>query len=153
QMQPFSPAILTLDFGTPNRQAAIINLADNTVNSTTNGAARGTYISIYATGQGFVPNAPADGALVQGQFNTPLTPRININGNYLDELNAEAGEPPKSQWVQFSGLSAFPGLWQINVYLPKALSAASQAPIAVVLSGTPSYDFTVGGYRTTIAIK
>ena len=50
-----------------NRQAALIN-ADGTVNSPTNRAARGTYVSLYATGQGFVPGAPPDGELVTGTF-------------------------------------------------------------------------------------
>src|SRR5262249_25507865 len=91
-MQPNSPALPTTDCGKPNRQAAAINLQDGTINTTTNGAARGTFISLYATGQGFVPNAPADGVPPNGEFKTPLTPRININGNFLDSLTAEAGE-------------------------------------------------------------
>ena len=53
------------------RQAAVVN-QDGTINSPTNPPLRGPYISIYAIGQGFVPNAPPDGTLLSGPFPAPI---------------------------------------------------------------------------------
>ena len=53
-MVPVSPAIMMQTYENRNRQAAVINLQDGTVNSSTNPAKRGSYVQIYATGQGFV---------------------------------------------------------------------------------------------------
>jgi uncharacterized protein (TIGR03437 family) len=153
-MTTYAPALFMANFSGPNRQVLAVNLQDGSVNTTTNGAARGTYISLYGTGQGFIPNAPPDGAAPNGVFPTPQPPRINIAGIFLDSLTAESGEPPQNQWVQYSGLNPqYPGLWQINVYLPKALSPNAQSPILVLLGSTPSTDFATSGWRTTIAIK
>ena len=60
QMNAYSPGIFMLDFLDRNRQAAVLN-QDNTINSTSNCAGRGSYIQIFATGQGYLANAPPDG--------------------------------------------------------------------------------------------
>ena len=62
-MSTYSPALFTRDFRAPVRQAAVINLEDGKINSTTDCASRGSYISIYATGYGSIQDAPPDGAL------------------------------------------------------------------------------------------
>ena len=54
-------ALVTTSAGPGAKLAAVIN-QDGTVNSATNPEKRGNYISIYATGQGVVPNAPPDGS-------------------------------------------------------------------------------------------
>ena len=154
-MNSFSPGLLTPSFETTvNQQAAVINVADGTVNTTTNGAARGTYVEIFGTGQGFVPNAPPDGALVTQAYPALVKPGVFLNANDLMSLDRGADEPDKSQWIQYSGLSQFPGVWQINIYIPKAIPPGSQTPLAVVLGGLVNYDGqTSGAHRTTIAIK
>jgi uncharacterized protein (TIGR03437 family) len=149
-----SPGIFTQDFAARGfRQAAVINTADNTVNSPTNAAARGTYISIYATGQGLVATPPADGDLPQGLVPTPLKPLIFMSTCFLDSCAVAADDKPREEWLQFSGLSPnYPGVWQINVYIPKVVPPGSQIPLAVVLNGVPNWDGT-SGFQTTIAVK
>lgn len=149
-----SPGIFTQDFAARGfRQAAVINTADNTVNSPTNPAARGTYISIYATGQGLVPNPPADGDLPQGLVSTPLKPLIFMSTCFLDSCAVGADDKPRDEWLQFSGLSPnYPGVWQINVYVPKIVPPGNQVPLAIVLNGVPNWDGT-SGFQTTIAVK
>ncbi len=153
-MNTYSPGIYTLDFGT-NRQAAVIN-SDGTVNSPTNPAARGSYISIYATGQGFVPNAPSDGSPAPSDplLTTPFTPQVNINGKFPEEYPVSQGDPPAGTFVQFSGLApGFVGVWQINVFIPGAVPAGSQVPILVFAGSLPSNDFSQTAFRTVIAVK
>ncbi len=152
-MSAYSPGIFMLDFTSRNRQAAVLN-QDNSVNSTTNCATRGSYIQIFATGQGFLNNAPPDGSAPTGLVTTPFTPHINIGGQFVDEYARESGEPAKGQEVSFSGLSPqFPGLWQINVYIPKAVAPATQTPIAAFVNSLSSVDFTASGWVTTICVK
>ncbi len=94
-MAAVSPAILMLEYTGTLRQGAVVNLADGTVNSTTNAAARGTSVIIYATGQGFVPGAPADGAWNSAAVSAPAALRVNIAGLYLDQMayDVELGHP------------------------------------------------------------
>jgi uncharacterized protein (TIGR03437 family) len=146
-----APAILQLSFTGKNRQAAVVNLQDGTVNSPTNPAARGSFVSLYATGQGFVPGSPADGAAITGAFATPQPPRININGTYLDDYVKNTEDKPKDQWLQYSGLSSFPGLWQINFYIPSGVLPGTQIPI-LILAGN-SATSSDGTIVMTIAVK
>ena len=152
QMAAFSPAILELEYTGSLRQAAAVNLADGTVNSTTNKAARGTYISIYATGQGYVPGAPPDGAAVTTPVPAPVPLQVNINGLYLSQMTYDpSSDIPQSQWIQYSGLSSFPGLWQINVYIPHAVPPGTQIPLIIVTEGEP--NTAPGTYVTYINVK
>jgi uncharacterized protein (TIGR03437 family) len=134
------------------RQAAVIN-ADNTVNSPTNPAAAGSYISIYATGQGFVQGAPPDGDIPRGGLvTTSVVPKVWINAGYVDD-SAYTGETGVEN-VQFSGLSPeFPGLWQINVRIPKITGPGAQIPIFIVMNNVYSQTLPTTGYVTTIAVK
>ena len=135
-MAAVSPAILMLEYTGSPRQAAVVNLADGTVNSTTNPAARGSSVIIYATGQGFVPGAPADGAWNTGAVSAPAEVRVNINGIYLDQMAYDpSSDIPQSQWLEYSGLSSYPGLWQINVYIPHAVVPNKQIPLFITADG------------------
>jgi len=133
------------------KQAAVVN-GDGTLNSPTSPAAAGSYISIYATGQGFVQGAPADGDIPRGGLvNTSVVPRVFINACYVDDsaCTHETGVDT----VQFSGLSPqFPGVWQINVRIPKNTGPGAQVPIFLVMSNVTSQSVPTG-YVTTIAIK
>jgi uncharacterized protein (TIGR03437 family) len=136
------------------KQAAVVNYADGTVNSPTNPAAAGSYISIYATGQGLVQGAPPpDGDIPRGGLvNTSVVPRVFINACYVDDsaCTHETGVDT----VQFSGLSPqFPGVWQINVRIPKNTGPGAQVPIFLVMSNVYSQTVPTTGYVTTIAIK
>jgi uncharacterized protein (TIGR03437 family) len=149
-MAPYVPAILMLEYTGNMRQAAVLN-QDGSVNSATNPAPRGTTISIYATGQGFVPNAPPDGTLGSGPVSAPIPLRVNIGGNYLDGMVYDStSDIPKAQWLSYSGLNAYPGLWQINAYIPHAVVPGSKIPLILVGGGTASTD---GSFNVYINVK
>ena len=153
-MNTYSPGIYSPDAGV-SRQAAVIN-QDGTINSPTNPAARGSVISIYATGQGFIPNAPPDGSPAPSEplLSTPFTPQVNFNGKFPEEYPVAQGDPPAGKFVQFSGLApGYVGLWQINVYIPGNCPAGSQVPILVFAGSVASSDFSQAGFRTVIAVK
>jgi uncharacterized protein (TIGR03437 family) len=133
--------------------AAVVNAADGTNNSPANPAAAGSYISIYATGQGFVQGAPpVDGDIPRGGLvSTSTMPKVWINACYVDDANCthETGVDT----VQFSGLSPqFPGVWQINVRIPKSTGPGAQIPIFIVMNSATSQSAATG-YITTIAVK
>jgi uncharacterized protein (TIGR03437 family) len=153
QMNAYSPGIFMLDFASRNRQAAVVN-QDNTLNSATNCAPRGSWIEIFATGQGFLAGAPPDGSVPTELVTTPYTPHMNVGGLFVEEYPRESGEPPQGQEVNFSGLSPqFPGVWQINLYIPKAVPPSAQTPLAIFVNSLSSVDFASSGYVTTICVK
>jgi uncharacterized protein (TIGR03437 family) len=135
------------------RQAAVVNDADGTVNSPSNPAAAGSYISIYATGQGFVQGAPPDGDIPRtGLVQTSALPKVFINACYVDDASC-TGETGVEN-VQFSGLSPqFPGVWQINVRIPKNTGPGAQVALVVVMNNYTSQTGLTANYYTTIAVK
>jgi uncharacterized protein (TIGR03437 family) len=135
------------------RQASVVNDADGTVNTPANPAAAGSYISIYATGQGFVQGAPSDGDIPRsGLVQTSVLPKVFINACYVDDASC-TGETGVEN-VQFSGLSPqFPGVWQINVRIPKNTGGGTQVPLVVVMNNYTSQTALTANYYTTIAVK
>ena len=136
-------------------QAAVVN-QDGTVNSQGNPAARGQIISIYATGQGLVSGQPADGALPSGLVTTPQQPQVLIGTCYVDQCQTLPGDQPAGQRVQFSGLSPqYPGLWQINVYVPMTTvpsSSGGAVPLDIVYNNVPAWNAS-SAYKTYIWVK
>jgi uncharacterized protein (TIGR03437 family) len=134
------------------RQAAVVNDADGTVNSPANPAAAGSYISIYATGQGFVQGAPPDGDIPQaGLVTTSVVPHVFINA--CDVADSACTHETGVATVQFSGLSPqFPGVWQINVRIPKNTGPGAQVVLFITMSNYTSQTAATG-YDTTIAVK
>ena len=110
-------------------------------------------ISIYATGQGFLANAPADGDIPRnGLVQTPTTPRILIGG-FVDSIALTPNDPQDRSFVKFSGLSPnFPGIWQINVQIPYGV-APGQQPLLIEVNSVSSIDAAVTGYRTVIYVQ
>jgi uncharacterized protein (TIGR03437 family) len=152
-MNNYSPGIIQLEYSGKLRRAAVLN-QDQSINSATNPALHGSYITIYATGQGLVSNAPADGSSAPSSplVTTSYMPRVNINGIYVEDYPATAGDPPKDKLVTFSGLApGFVGLWQINVWVPGAVTPGNQVPIIIFAGSMPSTD--PGTYNVTIAVK
>jgi uncharacterized protein (TIGR03437 family) len=135
-------------------QAAVLN-QDNTVNSATNQAARGSVIQIFCTGQGALNNAPADGAPAGTSplSTTPQTPRVAIGSCFVDDCPTLPGDPTNGKWVGYSGLApGFAGLWQINVQIPMATVPGAQVPIAIQYDGVGSANLS-SGFHLTIAVK
>jgi uncharacterized protein (TIGR03437 family) len=130
------------------RGSAVVN-QDNTVNGPTNPAPRGSVISIYATGQGFVPNAPSDGSS-PGALPSPAALTVLLNGTDVNG-SGEAG-----QHIQYSGLDQFPGVWQINVLIPQTVTPSAQTGnntlLNLIVNLTANIDLGLG-WKTVIWVK
>lgn len=151
-MNVASPGLLPQVY-TGTLRAAVVANQDYSLNTPTNPAKRGSVITIYATGQGYVPNAPSDGSLPNGLVTTPVLPRIIIGGQFTDEVTLQPGDPKDGNFILFSGLSpSYPGIWQINVQIPMAVAPGAQVPIAVVMNGIASISPASGTYTTTISV-
>lgn len=138
QMGEASPALFTA--GSAGGQVAALN-QDSTINSPSNPAARGTVISLFATGQGFVDNAPEDGAPAQGLIPTREKPRVIMGAAFVNDDD-----------IQFSGLApGFVGLWQVNVRIPQTVAPNNAVVVVLVHKGIASGN--AGQIRTTIAVK
>jgi uncharacterized protein (TIGR03437 family) len=155
-MSTVAPGIfMGSEFASNAYQAAIVN-QDGTVNSQNNPVARGQIISIYATGEGVLAGGPPDGALPTGLVSTPAKPEVLIGTCYVDECQTLPGDQPAGQRVQFSGLSpSYPGVWQINVYVPMVTAPSTSsgpAPLDVVYNNVPAWNAS-SAYRTYIWVK
>ena len=117
-------------------QAAVLN-QDNSVNSPSNPAARGSIITIYATGLGAIPGSPDDGVPASGAIQTPSKPTVIIGTAAVPDAN-----------VKYSGLA--PGLisvWQINVEIPGTVPPGNTTPLGI------RYRDTAAQPGLTIAVK
>jgi uncharacterized protein (TIGR03437 family) len=122
-----SPALFTSN-DTGEGQVAAIN-EDGSVNSPGNPISKGQIISLYGTGQGFIPNAPPDGEGATQATNAMEGPlRVLMGTDFVPESD-----------VTYSGLApGFPGLWQINVRVPQNVDVGRPVPVAVQLRSVPS---------------
>ncbi len=146
QLASADPALFTAN-GSGGGPALAVNVADGTVNSASNPVTRGQYISLYGTGEGFVPNAPPDGQAAQGAVVSASKPQILLGpaGSNATLLDPSA--------VQYSGLApGFVGLWQINVLIPATAPTGSVA-ITLYQNSVPSNDAASTSGITTISIK
>ena len=148
-MNTVSPAIFA-GFTGAMRQAAVLN-QDNSINSATNAAARGSVITIYATGQGYLPNAPPDGSPPPSLVETPTKPTVFLNAC---DVNDAACTQENFDHILFSGLSPqFPGVWQINVRIPQNTGVGPQVILALIVNSVSSFDAATAGWATTMAVK
>jgi uncharacterized protein (TIGR03437 family) len=142
-MSSASPGLFTIG-GTGTGQVAAINVTDGTVNSATNPVVRGSYISLFGTGQGFVANAPPDGQSSPGAVPTAVHPQILLGSG------ATAAYVPDAN-IQYSGLApTLAGVWQINFQVPSTATAGNNVPITVLMNSIPSNNATI---TTTISVK
>ena len=159
-MNIVSPAIfVTYASGNGPSLAAVIN-QDGSVNSPTNPAKRGEYISIYATGQGQVPasSRPADGDIPRnGLVSAQGSLRVIIGTDYTDQIPLLGNEQRSipgvdTNFIQFSGLSPnYPGMWQVNVRIPQATAGGAQ-PLGLFLNSFPDNTPSVTGYRVVFYV-
>ena len=111
----------------------------------TNPVGRGKVISFYLTGQGFVPNAPPDGAAPTTALPTAIPPKLlspSVTGGIVD---------PK--YVLYSGLGAFAGGWQINFQVPDSVPPGNNNIIAVTMNDVPSNVGPTSNIIVTYAVK
>ncbi len=95
--------------------------------SAANPAARGEWVSLYATGLGAVTPAAQSGAAPDaGVPFTTLTPPVVTVGNSRAE-------------VSFAGLApGFAGLYQVNFRIPADVTPGAEAPLKLSISGVES---------------
>jgi uncharacterized protein (TIGR03437 family) len=157
-MNVASPAIFVMGpAGVGLQLAAVVN-QDNTVNSATNPAKVGEYIAIYATGQGLVPSPPLDGDIPRnGLVYSPGNPRVFVGSDYTDQVIL-LGDEPRSipgvdvNFVSFSGLSPnIPGIWQVNVRIPKATAGGAQ-PLGLLFNSIADNLPASTGYRVVFYV-
>lgn len=129
-----APAIFTVD-ATGTGQAAVVN-QDSSINGAANPAARGSTISIYATGEGETTPAGVTGSVSSSTGPKPLLPvTVKIGG--IDAVVQYAGSAP--------GLVA--GLLQVNAVVPPSIASGASVPVAVSVGGLSSQR------GVTIAVK
>lgn len=136
RIDPYAPGLFTVG-GIGSGQLAALN-QDGTVNSQTNPAKAGSFISFFGTGVGVVSGAPKDGTPAPSALlPTPDTPIVYINGMQVP--------------VQFSGLApGFIGLWQINAQIPANAPTPDQmVPVAVLYQGLNTREDASGTQITT----
>jgi uncharacterized protein (TIGR03437 family) len=125
-------------------QAAIIN-QDGTVNSASNPAARGSVVSIYATGGGLGNPPGVDDHITSANapvFKSSAYVRLDSDGScdapfYPAEVLYYGGAP-----------DSVPGLVQINARLPLDVPSGSAVPVFFGLDSSATVEQTV-----TIAVR
>jgi uncharacterized protein (TIGR03437 family) len=118
-----SPAVFMLD---TNRQGAILN-QDNTVNSATNPAAIGSYIVVFATGEGQTDPAGVDGKVATAVYPKPKLP-VSLSIGGVDAPIAYAGAAP-------SGVA---GAFQVNAVVPAGVTPGSAVPVVLKVGAVSS---------------
>jgi uncharacterized protein (TIGR03437 family) len=109
---------------------------DNSINGAANPAARGSTISIYATGEGQTAPAGVTGSVSTGSGTKPLVPvTVKIGG--LDAVVQYAGSS--------SGLVA--GVLQVNAVVPGSIAPGTAVPVMVSVGGASSQQ------GVTIAVR
>ncbi len=117
-----TPALFTLD-STGQGQGAILN-QDGSVNSDANPAARGSVVTLYATGAGQTDPPGVDGLISESILPAPLLAvSVSIGGQTAQVLYAGAAP----------GLVS--GVLQINVQLPAGLSSGA-VPVILQVGNT-----------------
>ncbi|MBZ5584974.1 MAG: hypothetical protein LAQ30_22745 [Acidobacteriia bacterium] len=155
-MAPTAPALFMNPPGQtgPSRLAAIINDDDGTVNSQTNPAKRGSYISLWGTGQGFIANAPPDGTASTGIVNADpkFDLKVFLGSDYLDCNGCAQGNGE----IQYSGLApGYVGLWQINIKIPPLVGTGTTSAQALIvrLNNVYSAGLNLMGFNTVVYVK
>jgi uncharacterized protein (TIGR03437 family) len=156
-MNTVSPGVLTSSAVSSSQvQAAVIN-QDGSVNSSTHPANRGDIVSIFATGQGFLQGHPADGANPPSPISTDpsaVNLRVLIGACFLDTCQVQPTEKVLyPNFLQYSGTTAYPGLWQINVQVPQITDPTKPAAVALVVNGYTSNGGSIGTPTPVIFVK
>jgi uncharacterized protein (TIGR03437 family) len=132
-----APAIFSLG-ANGSGQGAILN-QDASINGSSNPAAPGTIVSIYATGEGAIVPAGTTGCISGGTLPLP-TPSakvsLTIGGQAVTDIEY-AGEAP----------DAVCGLLQINATIPSSVAAGAQAVTLTIGAVTNSSQ------NITVAVK
>jgi trimeric autotransporter adhesin len=126
------PGVFSIN-GSGQGPGAILNTSDGSVNSAAKPAARGDWVSIFATGAGATTPASVDGFVASAPLPAPIAQVSVTMGGLPCQLNFEGAAP---------GLVS--GVLQINAQVPAGLSPGSSVPVQVRIgSVTSSATITV----------
>ena len=122
---PAVPGIFTND-SSGSGQAAILNVKDSTRNSSSNPAARGDYVTIYATGEGATSPPVIDGRVTGAPLQSPVL-----------SCSATIGGQPAT--IQYCGAAPgeTSGVLQINAQVPQA-SPTGNVPVIITIGSAQS---------------
>ncbi len=108
-----------------NPNHAIAENADYSLNQASDGAMPGSYIIVFATGQGPVSNQPADGA------GAPSNPLAEVTSTFSATINGENAP------VLFAGMTpGLVGLLQMNITVPSDLAPGAYPLVLTVGTAT-----------------
>jgi uncharacterized protein (TIGR03437 family) len=125
-MQQAAPGLFTANQAGTGQAAA--QNSDGTANGPANPAARGSVITLWLTGAGYIPGLPPDGTAPGAPIPTPVQPKVFLNGLSVPGAN-----------IQYSGVSPqFPGLWQLNVQIPDNVPPGNNISVLVTMNDYPS---------------
>jgi len=127
---PSSPGLFTQS-GSGQGSGAILN-QDNSLNTPSNPAARGSIIQLFATGEGQTNPPGSTGEITQLNVKSPLLPvTVEIGG--FDAKVISATTAPKS----------IAGLFQVNALIPSILPPGSAAVVVHIGSASSQVGATV----------
>jgi uncharacterized protein (TIGR03437 family) len=106
---------------------AILNARDESVNSASNPAARGDWVSIYATGAGLMSPANPDGWLATTPLAQAAAQVAVTIGGLLCQLNYAGAAP-----------GFISGLLQINAKIPAGVSPGPLSPVQITIGNSSS---------------
>jgi uncharacterized protein (TIGR03437 family) len=129
-VSPTAPAFFTADtsgFG----QVAATN-SDGSYNTPQNGAAAGSVIALYATGEGQTSPAGSDGRIANSVYPTPIAP-VSVQIGGIDAPIVYAGAAPQ----------AVAGLFQLNVTVPAGVPRGPNSIVLKVGNAVSRPDATI----------
>jgi uncharacterized protein (TIGR03437 family) len=120
-----APGIFTIG-STGVGPGAVLN-QDSSVNGTSNPAARGSVIQIFATGEGQTSPAGQTGAVTGSGGGAPVS-HVTVTIGGIDAVVQFAGAAPQ----------AVAGLFQVNAVVPQGVPSGSAVPLILSVGGAPS---------------
>jgi uncharacterized protein (TIGR03437 family) len=120
------PGVFSIN-GSGQGPGAILNTSDGSVNSAAKPAARGDWVSIFATGAGVTTPASVDGFVASAPLPAPNAQVSVTMGGLPCQLNFEGAAP---------GLVS--GVLQINAQVPAGLSPGPSVPVQVRIGSANS---------------
>ncbi len=126
QVAATAPGVFSIT-GSGQGPGAILNARDGTVNSVLNPAARGDWVSIFATGAGVTTPASIDGFVATAPLPVPIANVSVTIGGLPCQLNFEGAAP---------GLVS--GVLQINAQVPAGLVPGPAVPIQIQIGSASS---------------
>jgi uncharacterized protein (TIGR03437 family) len=122
---PAVPGIFTND-SSGSGQAAILNVKDSTRNSASNPAARGDYVTIYATGEGYTSPPVVDGRVSGTPLQSPVLSCSATIGGFPATIQYCGAAPGEAS-----------GVVQINAQVPQS-SATGNVPVTITIGTVQS---------------